>query len=82
LASQIRWYPFFSLGVNRRLQTSAFISNLGLIEQLGAFISKLGLEQFQQILIKFLFFLARPFQNYFELNIGCRFDVELGNKII
>jgi hypothetical protein len=28
-----------------------------------------------------LFFLARPFENYCELNISCRYDVELGNKI-
>jgi hypothetical protein len=25
--------------------------------------------------------LARPFENYCELNISCRYDVELGNKI-
>jgi hypothetical protein len=39
LASQIRWYPFFSLGVNTRLQSSAFISNLGLIENIFLYFS-------------------------------------------
>jgi hypothetical protein len=34
LTSQIRWYPFSSLGANTRPLSSAFISNFGQIEEI------------------------------------------------